>query len=1188
VKVEEVDAEGNTRVLYSDALGRAVRVEDEEGHAEELRHDARYWRERKDRKGYRTTREVDAAGRTRKVLEYEQGATWPRYTQEYRYEDAARRSTYIDRRGMATVVVVDGRGEEERRRRGKGEVAQEERWERNETGQVVRAVDGNGVATDFEYNGAGQQVAWTVAAGKPEQATWRQKLDRLGRPVAVKGPRETGQEFDWHYTWDDLGRQVRAEDAEGHVTVRAFEAEGNVVCEKKPKGNPRLAQGGARGLTLAALLLVACEGSHATQWQWDEEHRLVAVTDAAGGEHTLVRDKAGRPRAWQDPNGNLTTYEYDRRGLETARYLHLDAHPRLRPGDRERVPGAGGPPDIEKETGTLTWHKTWDANGNPWLVTDPKGQQTEHTYGLLDRLERREYRHHAQPQEWPSLLREEFETDPNGNRVRTLETKRGKGGGLLRQESRHEFDALDRRTRQWREGQGVRSAYNPAGQRVSVAPEQGDVRPTDMAYNGLGLVREVRLPGGTVSLSYWPDGLLKKVRWPNGLEEGRCYSATGRLVEWVLVRGQVGDTCEPLGTLLHRQRREYDSHGNPVRWMDQRTEPQLGLLLPEQELMAAYDELDRLVATGSPQGPTLLYKLDAVGQRLGLREVAAREVPVLGGEAYTAAPASMLLRDESLRYNRVGWLLERKVLQPEPETQLFGWDLNGNNTSRKDKVDDWRFAWDIRNTLTAVYNDGHERGRYDYDSERQRVARYTHLHDSRYVLDGPRVLQEWDSTQRLSRRYHHATLPLAVSETWGQEPPSTRFLHVDVLGSVVDVTTLQGELSDTPEYDAWGHPLRYTARNPDTFKLSYTGHQYDSETWLLYARARYYDWSQGRFLSRDPLELPPEAALSLHPYAYAANNPLRYTDPTGQFPNDSPGLERMSQGHLRLASRCSGGDTQACTEQKLLLRTGALATAGGFGFAAVGEAGGVSALASRLGLGARLAWMTYAVPILATGSKFVSDVRLSGLRQAVYANAPALNQGGITLAEMANDTPTPLLPANRIARNVSRGGRKITATAIQSRVAPLEARSIGDHAWHPAPFNSKDELLRFLEGRTLHSQMMVDSIREGNVGINLIGDTLFEKYYKLNGGQGNPLSVQGFTIRNMIYLRRDRASVAAAAAHEGSHALDSLYHVPSELIADEMRAFQHQIDFQRAIGEPLFLDSDEAIRRYVLEAYSKE
>lgn len=50
----------------------------------------------------------------------------------------------------------------------------------------------------------------------------------------------------------------------------------------------------------------------------------------------------------------------------------------------------------------------------------------------------------------------------------------------------------------------------------------------------------------------------------------------------------------------------------------------------------------------------------------------------------------------------------------------------------------------------------------------------------------------------------------------------------------------------------------------------------DPETGLQYLRARYYDPGTGQFLTRDPAE-----ALTREPYAYAGDNPLSFTDPSG-------------------------------------------------------------------------------------------------------------------------------------------------------------------------------------------------------------------------------------------------------------------------------------------------------------------
>jgi RHS repeat-associated protein len=64
----------------------------------------------------------------------------------------------------------------------------------------------------------------------------------------------------------------------------------------------------------------------------------------------------------------------------------------------------------------------------------------------------------------------------------------------------------------------------------------------------------------------------------------------------------------------------------------------------------------------------------------------------------------------------------------------------------------------------------------------------------------------------------------------------------------------------------------------------FTGKERDAETGLDYFSARYMSAAQGRFTSPDPLVLYSGVASdpqSWNKYAYARNNPLLYTDPTG-------------------------------------------------------------------------------------------------------------------------------------------------------------------------------------------------------------------------------------------------------------------------------------------------------------------
>jgi RHS repeat-associated protein len=63
----------------------------------------------------------------------------------------------------------------------------------------------------------------------------------------------------------------------------------------------------------------------------------------------------------------------------------------------------------------------------------------------------------------------------------------------------------------------------------------------------------------------------------------------------------------------------------------------------------------------------------------------------------------------------------------------------------------------------------------------------------------------------------------------------------------------------------------------------FTGHVFEAETGLYYARARYFDPKLGRFLTQDSFLGQIDEPPSLHRYLYAANRPTFYVDPTGHI-----------------------------------------------------------------------------------------------------------------------------------------------------------------------------------------------------------------------------------------------------------------------------------------------------------------
>jgi len=109
------------------------------------------------------------------------------------------------------------------------------------------------------------------------------------------------------------------------------------------------------------------------------------------------------------------------------------------------------------------------------------------------------------------------------------------------------------------------------------------------------------------------------------------------------------------------------------------------------------------------------------------------------------------------------------------------------------------------------------------------------------------------------------------------------FYHYDGLGSVVALSNTAGKLSAAYLYDTWGNSLLSVSDFVGTKnKFRFTGEALDAGTQLYYLRARYYDPSVGRFVSRDPtVGFPGYVSPQLNRYLYAGNDPIRNIDPEG-------------------------------------------------------------------------------------------------------------------------------------------------------------------------------------------------------------------------------------------------------------------------------------------------------------------
>ena len=84
-----------------------------------------------------------------------------------------------------------------------------------------------------------------------------------------------------------------------------------------------------------------------------------------------------------------------------------------------------------------------------------------------------------------------------------------------------------------------------------------------------------------------------------------------------------------------------------------------------------------------------------------------------------------------------------------------------------------------------------------------------------------------------------------------------------------------------PEHAVSADADRRGARPPELPRFGYRGELALGP--MLYLRSRFYDAPLGRFTSRDPVTTLTGPAQARNPYVYAANDPIRYTDPLGTF-----------------------------------------------------------------------------------------------------------------------------------------------------------------------------------------------------------------------------------------------------------------------------------------------------------------
>lgn len=107
------------------------------------------------------------------------------------------------------------------------------------------------------------------------------------------------------------------------------------------------------------------------------------------------------------------------------------------------------------------------------------------------------------------------------------------------------------------------------------------------------------------------------------------------------------------------------------------------------------------------------------------------------------------------------------------------------------------------------------------------------------------------------------------------------YATTDNQGSIMCIVDEAGKKVFEATYDAWGK--QYVIRNNIGFIRGYTDHEMLPEFELINMNGRIYDPVVARFLSPDNYVQMPENTQNFNRYSYCLNNPLKYTDPSGEW-----------------------------------------------------------------------------------------------------------------------------------------------------------------------------------------------------------------------------------------------------------------------------------------------------------------
>ena len=393
----------------------------------------------------------------------------------------------------------------------------------------------------------------------------------------------------------------------------------------------------------------------------------------------------------------------------------------------------------------------------------------------------------------------------------------------------------------------------------------GEISGTRYEYNSYGQLTGVYVRKGTSEYkvkeySYTPSGNVMQVKdfynYTSGTGQyialSYSYDAYGRVTAMVYEDSN--------GAVIEKHEYAYNRNGQVVK----ETNLNNVSVNPVNETRSyAYDYMGNLLKseiTGSAN-VTTLYTYDKVGNRLTKKQNNVTTTYTYNGLNQ--------LTGESGGGNSLSYVYDANGNQIRITGTADGTSVN--------KV----FAYTPSGLMSSYTSEaGTQVNRYNGDG--QRVSKREGSDVTNYFYQDGSVLYTTDSQGNVK-----AFNMLNVSDILGTlringNNVSSYFYTEDMRGSTVNVIDNSGNTVLSYWYDDFGQVSEYReSGNSLINEVQYTGAIYDELTGLLYLNARFYDPATGRFISQDTYRGERDDTGTWHLYAYCANDPVNYVDPSG-------------------------------------------------------------------------------------------------------------------------------------------------------------------------------------------------------------------------------------------------------------------------------------------------------------------